>query len=59
MDLFVVLTLAISVGVQNRPANAPEQGPWDKEFHLFRSPTVAEAMSAIASVIFAYGATPI
>jgi hypothetical protein len=29
-----ILTLAISVGVEDRPAAAPQTGPWDKDLHI-------------------------
>ncbi|ORY88583.1 transmembrane amino acid transporter protein-domain-containing protein [Leucosporidium creatinivorum] len=54
-----MLTLAIAVGVQDRPAAAPAApAPWDKNFKLFGSPTFAEAGAALGTVTFAFGGTP-
>lgn len=53
-----VLTLVVAVGVQDRPAAAPQSGPWDKDITLFAHPDFATAMTMVAGVMFAYGATP-
>jgi amino acid permease len=53
-----ILTLTIAVGVQDRPNDAPQTGPWDKELQVFGKPTFAQAMSAINGIVFSYGATP-
>ena len=53
-----MLTLTISVGVQNRPAAAPQTGPWDKDFPVFTSPSFTSAVSALATGLLAYIATP-
>jgi hypothetical protein len=54
-----ILILTIAVGVQERPFLAPPApGPWDKELKIFATPTFAGAMSAINSIVFSYGATP-
>lgn len=53
-----IITLTVSVGVQDRPSDAPKTGPWVKEIHWFGSPTFAEAISSVASVVFAVSATP-
>lgn len=56
--LAAIFTMVIAVGLQDRPASAPQQGPWDKDFHLFKAPSFAKAMNAVSSVIFATAATP-
>ncbi|GMK59638.1 hypothetical protein CspeluHIS016_0802440 [Cutaneotrichosporon spelunceum] len=53
-----IITLTVAVGVQSRPSDAPQTGPWDKEVKIFGNPTFAEAMSAINGIVFSYGATP-
>lgn len=53
-----VLTLTIAVGVQNRPASAPQTGPWKSDYELFKSPTFLEAVSACSSLVFAFAGTP-
>lgn len=53
-----ILTLAISVGVEDRPAAAPSTGPWTKDLHIVAQPSFASAMNVLGTLIFAYGATP-
>lgn len=53
--LTAVVTLTISVGVQDRPADAPPN--WQKEFYIIGHPDFAGAMSAVASIVFATSAT--
>ncbi|KAL1409560.1 hypothetical protein Q8F55_003545 [Vanrija albida] len=52
-----VLVLAVSVGVQDRPADAPPTGDWGREVKLFGTPTFAEAMAAVNQIVFAGSAT--
>lgn len=54
-----VLTLTIAVGLQARPSLAPQEGVWDKDIKIFAKPTFAATMSAINSIVFSYGSTPI
>ncbi|KAH6916520.1 transmembrane amino acid transporter protein-domain-containing protein [Coprinopsis sp. MPI-PUGE-AT-0042] len=54
-----VLTLTIAVGLQARPSLAPQDGLWDKDIKIFAKPTFAAAMSAVNSIVFSYGSTPI
>jgi amino acid transporter len=54
----VVLTVTIAVGIQDRPAKAPQEGPWTPDFHLFKSPSFTSGISAISTLIFAYAGTP-
>lgn len=56
--LVAVLTMTVSVGIQNRPAAAPQTGPWDKDLRIFAKPTFSSAMTAVDTVLFSYGATP-
>lgn len=56
--LAAIFTMVIAVGLQDRPASAPQEGPWDKDFQLFKAPTFAKAMNAVSSVILASAATP-
>ncbi|KAF5022810.1 hypothetical protein F66182_5152 [Fusarium sp. NRRL 66182] len=53
-----IFSVTVAVGVQDRPAAAPKQGPWESDFKLFNNPTFAEAITAISSQIFAYSGTP-
>ncbi|KAK4049683.1 hypothetical protein OIV83_003958 [Microbotryomycetes sp. JL201] len=54
-----LLTLAVAVGVQDRPAAAPQPpAVWDKEIRVFATPTFAEAASSLGTIVFAFGGTP-
>ena len=53
-----VLTLAISVGVENRPSAAPQSGPWDKDLLIVAQPTFVAAMNAVGTLVFAFGCAP-
>jgi amino acid permease len=44
--------------VQNRPAAAPQVGPWTSDFRFFKNPTFAEAISAVSTLVFAFAGTP-
>ena len=52
-----ILTLAVSVGVEDRPAAAPQTGPWEKNLLIVAQPTFAQAMNVVGTLIFAYGST--
>jgi hypothetical protein len=57
--LSAVLVMTISVGVQDRPADAPAApDPWDKDFKVFATPSFADAISAVATILFAAAGTP-
>lgn len=53
-----VFTLTIATGVQDRPADAPQEGFWKSDWKAVGNPSFAEAMSAIASLVLAYGGLP-
>lgn len=46
------------MGVQDRPAAAPQTGPFDKDFQLVGNPSFREAVTAVSSLIFAFSGTP-
>jgi amino acid transporter len=54
----IVFSLTVAVGVQDRPAEAPQDGPYISTYKLFGAPTFAEAMAAVASIIFAFCGVP-
>lgn len=56
--LSAIITLTISVGIQDRPSAAPQFGPWESDFELFKAPRFAEAAAALSSLVFAYAGTP-
>lgn len=53
-----VLTLTIAVGVQDRPAAAPQTGPFKSDWKLVGDPSFTEAISALSSMVFAFAGTP-
>ena len=53
-----VLTVTIAVGVQDRPATAPQTGPFVPDTKVVAEPSFAELMSAVAMIVFAFSGTP-
>jgi hypothetical protein len=53
-----IFVLTVAVGVEDRPAAAPKDGPWSSDFKLFGSPTFAQAGASLSSLVFAYAGTP-
>jgi amino acid permease len=53
-----LLTLTIAVGVQDRPAHAPQDRPFVSDYKLIGNPTFNEAMGALNTFVFAYAGTP-
>lgn len=53
-----VFTLTVSVGVEDRPSDAPQTGPYKSDWKLVGQPTFYEAISALSSMVFAYAGTP-
>lgn len=57
--LSAVLVMTISVGVQDRPYDAPKApAPWDKDFKVVVPTTFANGISAVATILFAAAGTP-
>ncbi|CAI7667037.1 hypothetical protein PCG10_001893 [Penicillium crustosum] len=56
--LSAVLIVTVSVGIQDRPSSAPQEGPWSSDFKITNSPTFAQGVAAVSSLIFACSATP-
>jgi hypothetical protein len=55
---FLVLVVTIGVGIQDRPADAPATGPWDKDLQIFGKPSFLAAMSAVAQLVTAFAGAP-
>lgn len=53
-----MLTLTVSVGVQDRPAAAPQDAVWVSDYKLVAQPSFRQAMSAISTLVFVYAGTP-
>ncbi|BEI81094.1 hypothetical protein CcaverHIS002_0202540 [Cutaneotrichosporon cavernicola] len=56
--LAALLMMVIVVPLQDRPAAAPQTGPWEKDLKLFNTPTIAEALSGVSTVVFSTAAAP-
>lgn len=53
-----VFTVTIAVGVQDRPAAAPQEGVFVSNYKLTNNPSFTDAISACSSLVFAYAGTP-
>ncbi|KAF4214630.1 hypothetical protein CNMCM8980_008156 [Aspergillus fumigatiaffinis] len=56
--LTAILTVTIAVGIQDRPAAAPQEGAWNTDYKIVNNPSFSEAITAISSLVFAYAGTP-
>lgn len=56
--MIAVFTVTIAVGLQDRPASAPQDVPWKSDYKLFNNPSFTQAVSAISSLVFSYAGTP-
>lgn len=52
------MIVTIAVALQDRPSAAPQTGVWVSNYKLFGQPSFTEAITSIASLIFAYCGTP-
>lgn len=52
-----VFVVTISVGIQDRPAEAPQTGPWESDWQLVGHPTFSQGVAAVSTLIFACSAT--
>ena len=48
----------MAVGVQDRPAAAPQDGSWQSDYKIVGTSSFAPAISAITTMIFSYAGTP-
>ncbi|KAH6871651.1 transmembrane amino acid transporter protein-domain-containing protein [Thelonectria olida] len=53
-----ILVVTIAVGVQDRPVDAPQDGPWKSDFKITNNPSFTDAITAISTIVFAYAGTP-
>ncbi|KAL4909135.1 hypothetical protein BDW74DRAFT_187465 [Aspergillus multicolor] len=56
--LAAILIVTISVGIQGRPASAPQDGPWISDFKITNNSSFADGISGVSALIFACSATP-
>ncbi|GMK56146.1 hypothetical protein CspeluHIS016_0212020 [Cutaneotrichosporon spelunceum] len=53
-----VITLAVAVGVQDRPAAAPKDGPWESGFRVVASPPFFDGVAALGAAVFSFAGAP-
>ncbi|KAE8376618.1 transmembrane amino acid transporter protein-domain-containing protein [Aspergillus bertholletiae] len=56
--LTAILMVTIAVGVEERPASAPQEGVWVSDYKIVQNPSFSEAITAVSSLVFAYSGTP-
>ncbi|KAF3352673.1 hypothetical protein VdG1_08839 [Verticillium dahliae VDG1] len=52
------LTVTVAVGIQDRPASAPQTGEWSSDFKIINHPSFTEAITAVSAIVFAFAGTP-
>jgi hypothetical protein len=52
--LIIVLVLVIACGIQDRPAEAPQEGPWDKGLVIWGQPKFSEACAAVSGIVLSF-----
>lgn len=52
------MIVTIAVGVQDRPADAPQEGHWESDYKITNNPSFTDAITAISTLVFAYAGTP-
>ncbi|KAM0568477.1 hypothetical protein ACHAP9_005390 [Verticillium nonalfalfae] len=55
---WIVLTVTVAVGIQDRPASAPQTGEWSSDFKIINHPSFTEAITAVSAIVFAFAGTP-
>ncbi|KAJ5593885.1 amino acid transporter [Penicillium hispanicum] len=56
--LTAIFTVTIAVGVEDRPSSAPQDGIWVSDYKIVASPTFADGIAAVSTIVFAYAGTP-
>lgn len=56
--LVAIFTLTIAVGVQDRPAAAPQQGLYVSNYKIVGNASFAEGISAVSTIVFAFSCLP-
>ncbi|GAA5875989.1 hypothetical protein JCM8547_000672 [Rhodosporidiobolus lusitaniae] len=54
-----ILIVTIAVAAGGRPSPAPQTGPLDLQLVMWGNPSFADAMAAVANLVFAFGGTPV
>lgn len=47
------------MGIQDRPASAPSEGPWKSDYEIVAEPSFTSAIQGISTFIFAYSGAPL
>ncbi|KAE8394450.1 transmembrane amino acid transporter protein-domain-containing protein [Aspergillus alliaceus] len=55
--LTAILIVTIAVGIQDRPAAAPQDGVWVSDYKIINNPSFSQAITAVSSIVFAYSGT--
>lgn len=50
--------VTIAVGVQDRPSDAPQTGPWESDFKIVGEPSFTKAIAAVSTTVFSFSGTP-
>ena len=53
-----IITVCVAVGVQDRPSEAPQEGPWTTDTATARHPGFITGMNALNTAVFAFSVTP-
>lgn len=57
--ILVVLIVTIAVGIQSRPAAAPQNDAvWVSDYKLIGNPSFTEGITAVSAIVFAFSGTP-
>ncbi|CRK22476.1 hypothetical protein BN1723_002914 [Verticillium longisporum] len=46
-----ILTVTVAVGIQDRPASAPQTGEWSSDFKIINHPSFTEAITAVSAIV--------
>ncbi|CAI7619289.1 unnamed protein product [Penicillium bialowiezense] len=55
----IVMITTVAVSLQGRPPAAPDTDLWESDYKLIGNPSFTKAISAVASIVFAYAGTPV
>jgi amino acid transporter len=53
-----IIGLAIAVGVEDRPAAAPQTGPWDANVIIVGHPGFYDGVTTVCTILFSFGGAP-
>lgn len=50
--------VTVAVGIQDRPSDAPQSGPWESDYKITGNPSFTKAIAAVSTIVFSYSGTP-